>query len=164
MPDVGHFLDELALYLRPPGQGVHAVTTGIAERDAATRRYLGVSNGTLPDWRRHLEGLTELRGADAVAILALPSDVGAGIRRGAQWGPQAIREALGTAPCFELGDVFSVPHLLDDESLSAAQKDRVRAAVIPSYPTRNVGNFRRRRSASPSRCTVSSAGSIRSSG
>ena len=50
-------LDELGAYLRPPGQGIHTVSTGRAELLAKTRRYLG--DGYDPDapWSDHLRGL-----------------------------------------------------------------------------------------------------------
>jgi arginase family enzyme len=117
-------LDELALYLRPPGQGIHTVSTGKAELEAKTRAYLG---GELKPWREQLEGVLSAE----VALLAIPSDTGAGIVRGAARGPEAIRAALGQAPVLDLGDVFCVPQLLDEAMLSADQRERTQAALWP---------------------------------
>jgi agmatinase len=120
-------LDELAAYLRPPGQGIHAFSTGKAAIDAATAAYLGGEWNPGDSWRAHLSTL--LKRPPPVAILAIPCDTGAGIVRGAAWGPAAIREGLGTAPTFDLGDVFCIPHLLDDEMCSEAQLARSRASL-----------------------------------
>jgi agmatinase len=71
-------------------------------------------------------------------VLGVPSDVGAGFRRGANLGPQAIRtEYLEQRPAWpegviDIGDVFVVPQLLHDEMLSEAQKERSRRALYPS--------------------------------
>ncbi|TPV93279.1 MAG: arginase family protein [Myxococcales bacterium FL481] len=134
-------LDELACYLRPPGEGVFAVSTGRAAREAATRAYLG---GDAVRWREHLERLLDLE-SPAVALLAVPCDTGAGIVRGASWGPEAIRAALGQAPVFDLGDVFVVPQLLHDEMHSRAQIERTQDAIYPTVPV----EARRRMPVSP---------------
>ncbi|MCC7440700.1 MAG: arginase family protein [Bdellovibrionales bacterium] len=127
-------LDELALYLRPPGRGIHAVSTGLGESQAFAARYLGATFNSERPWREHLAGLVSLKGPDAVAILALPHDTGAGIVRGASRGPEGIRARWGTAPAFELGDVFCVPQLLDDESASPAMLARARKALYADAP------------------------------
>lgn len=131
-------LDELALYLRPPGQGVYAVSTGREALAARTRAYLGEDTAVDP-WRAQIA-----RAADPsvrVALLALPSDTGAGIVRGASRGPEAIREQLGSAPVLDLGDVFTVPQLLHDEMCSEGQLGRSRAALyreIDHHDRRNL--------------------------
>ncbi|HVH98543.1 MAG TPA: arginase family protein [Enhygromyxa sp.] len=128
--DPAAVLDELAAYLRPPGQGIHAVSTGKAELEAKTRAYLGPSWSPDRPWREHLEGVVDAK----VAMLAIPSDTGAGIVRGAARGPEAIRAALGTAPVLDLGDVFCVPQLLDEAMLSDAQRVRTQDAIWPELP------------------------------
>lgn len=120
-------LDELADYLRPPGQGIHTVTTGREAVLAATAEYLGGGWSPETPWRDHLAQLLET--PPPVALLAIPCDTGAGIVRGAAWGPAAIRAGLGRAPVMDLGDVFCVPHLLDDEMCSASQLARSRDVV-----------------------------------
>lgn len=130
MPDPATVLDELALYLRPPGQGIHTVSTGKAELEAKTRAYLGPDFDPARPWREHLEGVL----AAEVAILAIPSDTGAGIVRGAARGPEAIRAALGRAPVFDLGDVFCVPQLLDEAMLSTEQRRRTQDALWSELP------------------------------
>jgi len=127
--DADEILDELALYLRPPGQGIYAVSTGKAALEAATRAYLGEAWNPAAAWRDQVARAANPQ--HEVALLALPSDTGAGIVRGAAWGPTAIRERLGTAPVLDLGDVFTIPHLLEDELTSESQLLRSRAAIYP---------------------------------
>ncbi len=123
-------LDELACYLRPPGQGIHTVSTGKQEQLAKTRAYLGPSWDPERPWREQLERVVGAR----FAMLAIPSDTGAGILRGAARGPEAIRSALGHAPVLDLGDVMSIPQLLDEEMLSDAQRVRCQDALWPELP------------------------------
>lgn len=119
-------LDELARYLRPPGQGIHTISTGKRAMLEQTRAYLG---GDWVTWRERLEQILDAR--PRVAMLAIPSDTGAGIVRGAARGPEAIRAALGSAPVADLGDVFCIPQLLDEPMLSQAQRARCQDALWP---------------------------------
>jgi agmatinase len=75
-----------------------------------------------------------------VAILGIPSDCGAGLMRGAAYGPQGVRQAaLRLCPAFQeiaaregivdVGDVFVIPHLLHDDMLSDGQRDAAREAL-----------------------------------
>lgn len=128
--DLEGLLDELALYLRPPGQGIHTVSTGRSEVRKKTQSYMGLGWNPEHSWREHLRGIASAK----VGMLAIPCDTGAGIVRGCARGPEAIREALGQAPCFELGDVFCVPHFLDEEMLSDAQRQRSQAVLYPEVP------------------------------
>lgn len=128
-------LDELALYLRPPGQGVHSISSGREALVAKTRAYLGEHWSPDDPWRDHLaRGLGERDEPPTAALLALPSDTGAGMVRGANRGPEAIREHLGGAPAFDLGDVFVVPHLLEDAMHSTRQRNATQDAIYPEVP------------------------------
>jgi len=133
-------LDQLALLLRPAGGGVHTVSTGRAGQLELQRRLYAAPDaaGVQAKWRATLAGVASAR----VAILAVPSDTGAGLVRGAAFGPAALRAAvLDAVPDFpdraaragivDVGDVFVVPQLLDDEMLSAAQRAATRAAIYP---------------------------------
>ncbi|APR77505.1 Guanidinobutyrase [Minicystis rosea] len=133
-------LDELAILLRPAGGGLYLVSTGRAEQLALQRRLYGAATDADVDahWRDALARIVSARGF----ILGIPSDVGAGFRRGANLGPQAIRSALlEDDPSFperlaadgivDLGDVFVVPQLLHDDMLSASQQEASRRAVYP---------------------------------
>src|SRR5512136_3175370 len=123
-------LDELALLLRPAGGGVHLVSSGRAEQQAAQRRLHGAA-GDEDVEARFRERLARARTA-RVVLLGVPSDVGAGFVRGANQGPLAVRlRLLDEDPGFfaraeraglvDLGDVFTVPQLLHDEMLSESQ-------------------------------------------
>jgi agmatinase len=136
-----HPVDELALLLRPAAGGVYLVSTGRAEQLALQRALYGATDDADVDRRFHagLAALADARGL----LLAVPSDVGAGFRRGASLGPQAIRERLladdprwpdacRARGLVDLGDVFVVPQLLHDSMLSEAQLAASRRALYPN--------------------------------
>jgi guanidinobutyrase len=133
-------LRELSRLLRPAGGGLYLVSTGRAEQRALQRRFYEVdSEEDVTD--RFLATLARLPSA-RVVLLGVPSDVGAGFRRGANLGPQAIRSRLLDADpgyvefcrahgVVDVGDVFVVPQLLDDRMLSSDQLARSRNALYP---------------------------------
>jgi agmatinase len=134
-------VDMLALLLRPAGGGVHTVSTGKGAQLALQRRLYGAADaaGVEAKWRAALAGIASAR----VAVVAVPSDTGAGLVRGAASGPAALRAAIldlvpdfseraGRAGIVDVGDVFVVPQLLHDEMLSAAQLAATRAAIYPT--------------------------------
>lgn len=132
--------EELALLLRPAGGGIHLVSTGKAEQLALQRRLYGAPSEeeVARRWREDLERVASAR----AVLLGIPSDVGAGFRRGANLAPSAIRtrlldedpelgERLRAARVVDLGDVFVVPQLLHDEMLSPEQLAASRRAMYP---------------------------------
>jgi arginase family enzyme len=134
-------LEELALLLRPAGGGLYLVSTGRAEQEQLQQRLYHASNQAEVA-TRFQESLARIANAKAI-VLGIPSDVGAGFRRGANLGPQAMRSALlEELPSFpdraselgivDIGDVFVVPQLLHDEMLAESQKSATRAALYPS--------------------------------
>lgn len=136
-------LSLLSLLLRPAGGGLYLVSTGRSEQLALQRRLYGAESDEAVA-AAHRADLARIAGA-RVLMLGIPSDVGAGFRRGANLGPQAIRSALFEAePDFpersrregivDLGDVLCVPQLLSDEMLSDAQLAASRRALYPSAP------------------------------
>ena len=133
-------LDELTLLLRPAGGGVFVVSTGRAEQLAMQKALYRATteDEVIARWRDALARVGEARGV----ILGVPSDVGAGFRRGANLGPQTIRAALleevpdfperaARAGLVDLGDVLVVPQLLHDDMLSDAQRTASRRAMHP---------------------------------
>ncbi len=127
-------LDELATILRPAGAGIFLFSTGKAQQLELQKRLYGVTTEEEVQ-KKFRERLSKIASARAV-MLGIPSDVGAGFRRGANLGPQAIRLAMlerGTLhkDLLDLGDVFVVPQLLHDEMLNPAQISAARAALYP---------------------------------
>jgi hypothetical protein len=133
--------DELALLLKPAGGGLYLVSTGRAEQLALQRSIYRASNDedVAVKFSSALARIPDAKGV----LLGVPSDVGAGFRRGANLGPQAIRTALLAADpdwperaeamgLVDIGDVFVVPQLLHDDMLSEAQKAATRAALYPT--------------------------------
>ncbi|MGH7329634.1 MAG: arginase family protein, partial [Polyangiaceae bacterium] len=135
-------IDELELLLRPAGGGVYLVSTGRAEQEALQRTLYGLPQSADESriraaWRASLDRISTAK----IAILAVPSDVGAGFLRGANMGPAGIRAALHSDAAFtarmeeegivDIGDVFVVPQLLHDEMLAPGQIGRTRAAIYP---------------------------------
>ncbi len=129
---------ELAALLRPAGGGLYVVSTGRAQQLAVQRQLYGV-DGEAAIQDRFVAALGRIASARAI-ILGVPSDVGAGFRRGANLGPQAIRAALLAADpdyrdwldrrgIVDIGDVLVIPQLLHDEMLSDAQLAASRQAL-----------------------------------
>lgn len=136
-------IDELAQLLRPAGRGLFLVSTGRAEQAALAQRLYGAATEEQVEraFRARLERIAEAK----VVLLGVPSDVGAGFRRGASLAPAAIRGAMleadpdwpteaEAAGVLDLGDVFVVPQLLHDEMLSEAQRRRSQDALYPGVP------------------------------
>ncbi len=134
------WLDELATLLRPAGGGIHTVSTGRAAQEQLQRTLYGAGDMTevRANFRDQLSRIPAAKGV----VLGIPSDVGAGFVRGANFGPQVIRAALleatpdwpqraAAASIIDIGDVFVVPQLLHDDMLSDAQKQATRAALYP---------------------------------
>jgi arginase family enzyme len=136
-------LVELERLLRPAAGGLHTVSTGRAAQLELQKALYGVGNAQeIPAaWRRALAAASTAR----VVILGIPSDCGAGLVRGASFGPQALRLAVMEArPDFaawaaeagvvDIGDVAVIPHLLHDDMVSEPQKAACRAALYPEVP------------------------------
>jgi agmatinase len=133
-------LRELELLLRPAGGGLYLVSTGRAEQEALQRRlYDAKDDGEVrAKWSATLAKITTAR----AIVLGVPSDVGAGFRRGANLAPSAIRTAMIAADpdwperaaargIVDIGDVFVIPQLLHDDMLGDAQKAASRRALYP---------------------------------
>jgi arginase family enzyme len=133
-------VEELALLLKPAAGGLYLVSTGRAEQVALQRKIYGAASeaDVATQFAAALAGVASAKGV----VLAIPSDVGAGFRRGANLGPQAIRTALVEGDpewpsraramgVVDIGDVFVVPQLLHDDMLADAQKTATRRAIYP---------------------------------
>ena len=142
-------LNVVSLLMRPPGQGIPTFSAGKGDGGALLSRHfqevypaeLDTSNPLRATelWERSVR--EKLASAKAV-LLGVPLDTGAGIRRGAAYGPRAIREALLSLPeycCWlssgtllDLGDIYVNPHLLHDEMLSSEQIQKCQDAMYAS--------------------------------
>ena len=134
--------------LRPAGGGIYTVSTGRAEQEALQRVIYAARDAdeVTARWRQSLLAVGNAR----VVILGVPSDCGAGLVRGASFGPQAVRQAvLAREPRFaeiaraerivDVGDVFTVPQLLHDDMLSADQIAATRAAIYGGASAGTIG-------------------------
>lgn len=139
----GDALRELSWLLRPAGGGLYLVSTGRAAQQALQRRFYDAS--TDADVTERFLATLETIASARVLVVGVPSDTGAGFRRGANLGPQAIRsELLEADPSWaercrergiiDVGDVFVVPQLLEDAMLSPEQLTRSRNALYPDVP------------------------------
>lgn len=133
-------LDELATILRPAGAGLYLVSTGKAEQERLQQRLYGVSSPEQVK-QRFRDSLARIATAKGI-LLGVPSDVGAGFRRGANLGPQAIRTRLfddgvdlASKGIIDIGDVFVIPQLLEDDMLTPEQLAVSRKALYPEDPT-----------------------------
>lgn len=127
--------DDLLAMMRPAAGGIYTVSTGTAEQLQIQKRIYGAERDedVKTRWRETLERLGEAK----ILLLGVPSDVGAGFARGANFGPQSIRRELirrrswlyDDERVIDAGDVLVVPQLLHDEMLSAEQLERTRRAM-----------------------------------
>jgi guanidinobutyrase len=131
-------MDDLSHFLRPAGGGIHTVSTGRAARESLQKALYDASDDAevQAKWRAALASA----GMARVAILGIPSDCGAGLTRGAAFGPEAVRAALlrqlpdfparaARAGIVDVGDLFVVPQLLTDDMLNDEQRRRTRAVL-----------------------------------
>jgi agmatinase len=136
-------VDELVRFLRPAGGGLFLVSSGKDQQTALQRRFYDAATDDDITHKFHA-ALQQIETA-RVVVLGIPSDVGAGFRRGANLGPQAIREQLvadnpallqdwAALGIVDVGDVVVVPQLLHDEMLSDAQLEATREALYPDVP------------------------------
>jgi len=128
-------LDRLRLFLRPPGRGLHTNSTGGGYAVPVLKKLYGTDGAkeVSDAWEESLQRIRRVEGV----VFGIPSDTGAGILRGANFGPIGIREAyLGhyqTYPkgIIDIGDIIVVPQLLHDQMLSDFQLTNTRLELYP---------------------------------
>jgi arginase family enzyme len=134
---------QLQAMLRPSAGGLYVVSTGRAAQLEVQKHLYGTDDESQIQ-ERFTAALDRIANARAI-ILGVPSDVGAGYRRGANLGPQAIRSALIASDpdlrasfekqgVVDIGDVAVVPQLLHDSMLSNQQIEASRAALYKDTP------------------------------
>jgi len=102
-------------YLTFPGNGVHTVKTAREKKISLIKKLYNTESLDEAQnlWKESYQSFDQ---AD-ICILGVPSDSGAGIVRGSNWGPLVLREKIEQR-YFDLGDVKVIPHLIDDRYLS----------------------------------------------
>jgi arginase family enzyme len=146
-PDPTHALSR---WLRPAGGGLYLVSTGADAQRALQRRVYGVERDEDVQ-AAFLDNLGKLASA-RVVVLGIPSDTGAGFRRGANLGPQALREAwlaarpslpadMAAAGVVDAGDVFVVPQLQHDDMCSVEQLAASRVALYGDVEGRAASSW-----------------------
>ncbi|NBV49789.1 arginase family protein [bacterium] len=128
-------LDKLRLFLRAPGQGIYTPSTGGGYAARLQQKLYGTTDPKqiLAAWD---EGFQKIRRVESI-LLGVPSDTGAGIMKGANFGPIGVREAYleqyGSWPktVLDLGDILCVPHFLHDEMLSPEQRTKTQKELYP---------------------------------
>lgn len=135
-------LQKLEWMLRPPGKGIYTVSTGaglassIWKKIYKTTDFQKVTDG----WKQSLSKIKSSK----IALIGIPSDVGAGIVRGTNMGPIGLREFLyrdagfkkriGADEIVDIGDIIVIPQLLYDEMLSQTQIEKCRKELYPDIP------------------------------
>lgn len=114
-----NFLEKIKHYNNPPGEGVFTVH---AAREIKESYHQSLYKHSNPDKVRSswLSSLKEVSLTDKPLLLGIPSDVGGGIQRGANWGPLFIRsrDQSLNQKVIDLGDIKTIPHFLHDKYLN----------------------------------------------
>ncbi len=134
-------IQELRLLLRPAAAGVFTVSAGRAAQLAIQCALYDADDYEEVEaaWRTTLSSIASAR----VAILGIPSDCGAGLVRGAAFGPQGLRAAMlegnpnfrgwaASNGVIDIGDVAVIPHLLHDDMVSQEQREASAGSLYPS--------------------------------
>lgn len=138
-------MEALLPLLRPPGDGIATVSAGsLAALPLLRRIYQSPELSpaeAVDQWKGQVH--QKLHSAKVI-LLGVPLDTGAGIQRGAAYGPRGIRLALYEDPVFldwirqglilDLGDVFVNPHLLHDQMLTSTQIKECQDLMYPQVP------------------------------
>lgn len=115
----------LQAVLCPAGDGVFTVSTGSTEKVLFQQQYYEKikQSEIFSCWQNEIASALS---SQLLFVLGIPSDVGGGIQRGANWGPLSVREAMlhyfphWRADIVDLGDVRVIPQLLLDAYLSSS--------------------------------------------
>lgn len=114
------WLNKILPALRPPGNGVYTVHTGQDKKINLLKKLYGSRNQAVIE-KKWQESLLKNDFSLKPLLLAIPSDSGAGIIKGSNWGPLFIRESLdqkNMKKYFDLGDILCIPQLLMDDYLN----------------------------------------------
>ena len=131
--------------MRPAGEGIPTFSAGASNAGKISESLYSilfpeeaVKNMDVPKfWRKTWDLVPKAR----TVVIGVPTDTGAGIRRGAAYGPRGIRQELYKISEFvsllkkssviDLGDIYVNPHLLHDSMLSEEQKRLCQESMYP---------------------------------
>lgn len=134
--------------LRPMGDGIPTFSAAKGQAFELQKKHFKLLNKQNVSsaeeinklWAQSFSALAKTK----LVILGVPTDTGGGIRRGAAYGPQAIRTRLlenseyqaflKNNDVLDLGDIYVNPHLLHDEMLSKAQVALCQSQMYPGAP------------------------------
>jgi agmatinase len=119
-----------------PGAGITTYSTGSTYKNSLWQKYY---NSVQPDtvsneWKNILSIIDH----KTPKIFACPSDTGAGIIKGSNWGPLFLRQAMIDSGMDvevlkknDLGDILVNPHLLHDDLLNVSSVSHLRKSMYP---------------------------------
>lgn len=129
--------------LVPPGAGVFTVSSGSELKNSLWKEYY--QSTTIDDvylkWSKQLAAMDLSN--HSPNVFACPSDTGAGIIKGSNWGPLFLRQALIDSIPYhwdkiDLGDIKVNPHLLNDELLTTIAINHLQKQMYPDVKDQNV--------------------------
>lgn len=111
--------------LTPAGSGLHTVHTKQELKDHFQKKFYG------SDPIRSYEQSFPDSSSKGPFVIGVPFDNGAGILRGANWGPLYLRSKLLESKDHwnDLGDIKVIPHLLHDSYLSEKKLNEIRTEI-----------------------------------
>ncbi|MBD67067.1 MAG: arginase [Halobacteriovoraceae bacterium] len=110
--------DKVFNYLCPPGNGIFTTHSMASIKKAYQEKLYPHSDLETVQglWEK---SLLQLSSEKKPLLLGIPTDAGAGVLKGSNWGPIYIRDQIAHLQNFlDLGDVKCIPHLIHDDYLS----------------------------------------------
>lgn len=108
-------------FLAAPGEGLFTIN----RQRPLQEHYLSQKfKGDKDQWKDQLHSLSH-----KICVLGVPSDSGAGVLKGSNWGPTFLRPLIQDFSYNDLGDIKCIPHLLNDDLLNEETLNRCRKAL-----------------------------------
>lgn len=109
------FIDVAKKCMTAAGDGVHTVSTGNIRKINFQEKFYKSNES----WHKNIEKISE--NSNKTIIIGAPTDTGAAIQRGSNWGPLILRDQLlsdNISNFNDIGDIKVIPHLLHDKYLN----------------------------------------------
>lgn len=128
--------------LVPPGAGVYTVSSGNQYKNSLWQKYYQTIDpqDVQNKWSKQLAKIHLTSSQHSPQIFACPSDTGAGIIKGSNWGPLFLRQALISGgisseelQADDLGDLKVNPHLLHDDLLAPHIIQHIQKSMYPDF-------------------------------